>query len=99
SHLLALAQIAEYFDSILSSEQAQSCKPDPGIFAEALRRAGCRPAQALFVGDTIAQDVAGAQQAGLHTALLWHREARPPPDAEPRPDHVIRRIPDLLELV
>jgi 2-haloacid dehalogenase len=99
THLLALAQIAPYFDSILSSEQAQSCKPDPGIFQEALRRAGCRPEEALFVGDTLPQDVAGARQVGLRTVLLWHRDDRPPPDTGPQPDYVIRRIPDLLEIV
>ena len=99
AHLLALAQLAPYFDSVLSSEQARSCKPDAGIFAEALRRAGCRPEEALFVGDTVLQDVAGAQRAGMRAVLLWHRDDRPPPDGDPRPDHVIRRIPDLLEFV
>jgi 2-haloacid dehalogenase len=99
THLLALAQIAPYFDSILSSEQAQSCKPDPAIFQEALRRAGCRPEEALFVGDTLPQDVAGARQVGLRAVLLWHRDDRLPPDTGPQPDYVIRRIPDLLALV
>ncbi len=99
AHLLELAAITPYFDSILSSERAQSCKPDQNIFAAALRRAGCAPEEALFVGDTIAQDIAGANQAGMRSVLLWHREDRDPPDAEPRPHHVIRRIPDLLDLV
>jgi HAD superfamily hydrolase (TIGR01549 family) len=99
AHLLAVAQIAPYFDSILSSEQAQSCKPDTAIFAEALRRAGCAPPEALFVGDTIAQDIAGANQAGLRSVLLWHRSDREPPAGEPQPHHVIRRIPELLELL
>lgn len=99
AHLLDLAAIAPYFDSIISSEQAQSCKPDRSIFEEALRRAGCVAAEALFVGDTLAQDIAGANQVGLQSVLLWHRQDRDPPVAEPRPRHVIRRIPDLLELL
>jgi putative hydrolase of the HAD superfamily len=99
AHLLDLAGIASYFDSILSSEQAQSCKPDPAIFEAALQRAGCTAGEALFVGDTLAQDIAGANQVGLQSVLLWHREDRDPPVHDPRPRHVIRRIPDLLALV
>src|SRR5262249_55631519 len=39
-HLGELAGLGGYFDWLLSSEQATSCKPDSQIFAEALRRAG-----------------------------------------------------------
>jgi 2-haloalkanoic acid dehalogenase type II len=99
THLLALGQLAPYFDSLLSSEAAGSCKPDPAIFHEALRRAGCRPAEALFVGDTIQQDIAGANRVGMRSALIWHRHDREPPDGEPRPTHVIRSIPEILDLV
>src|SRR5262249_20964 len=99
AHLLALASFAEHFDSILSSEYARSCKPDRGIFDEALRRAGCRPEEALFVGDSLAQDVAGANRVGLRSVRLWYRGDRPPPTAGPQPQHVVRRIPEVLELV
>jgi HAD superfamily hydrolase (TIGR01509 family) len=98
-HLLAVSGVEPYFDSILSSEQAGSCKPDRAIFEEALQRAGCRPQEALFVGDTLRQDIAGANDAGMRSVLLWHREDRDPPDGDPRPAHVIRRIPDLLAIV
>jgi len=99
THLMALSELEPYFDSILSSEQAQSCKPDPAIFTEAIRRAGCRPDEALFVGDTLAQDIAGANQAGLRSVLLWHRADREPPVTDPLPHYVIRGIPELLELI
>ena len=98
-HLLEVARIGPCFDSALSSERAGSCKPDPGIFAAALQRAHCKPQEALFVGDTIAQDIAGANRAGMRSVLLWHRDDRDPPTDGPRPHHIIRRIPDLLELV
>jgi len=98
-HLLEIARLEAYFDSTLSSEQARSCKPDRNIFEEALRRAGCEADEALFVGDTLQQDIAGANQVGLRSVLLWHREDKNPPDTEPRPRHVIRRIPDLLALL
>ena len=99
AHLLPLAKLEPYFDSILSSESAVSCKPDPGIFEAALLRASCRPEEALFVGDTLRQDIEGANRVGMRSVLLWHRNDREPPDADPRPHHVIRRIPDVLEIL
>ena len=97
--MLALADVAEHFDSLLSSEYARSCKPHPGIFTEAVRRAGCHPHEALFVGDSLSQDIAGANHAGLRSVLLWHRDDREPPDGEPTPHHIIRQLPELLDLV
>ena len=99
AHLAGMADLTAYFDWLLSSEAAGSCKPDPAIFHEALRRAACRPDEALFVGDTVAQDIAGANQVGMCSVLLWHRDDRDPPADAPRPRHVIRRLPELLELV
>ncbi|MBY0279228.1 HAD family hydrolase [Candidatus Binatia bacterium] len=98
-HLIDRGELREHFDSLLSSEAAGSCKPDPGIFALALARAGCGADEALFVGDSLPADVAGANRAGMRSVLLWHRDdKRPPPDV-PQPRHVIRAIPDLLDLV
>jgi putative hydrolase of the HAD superfamily len=98
-HLGDLAGLDRYFDWLLSSEQAGSCKPHHRIFEQALERAGCEPAEALFVGDSLSQDIAGANRAGLRSVLLWHRADREPPVDGERPRHVIRKIPDVLELV
>ena len=98
-HLLAVAGLRPYFDSLLSSEAAGACKPHPAIFEEALRRAGCAAGEALFVGDTLKQDIAGANAMGMRSVLIWHREDKQPSYAEVRPTHVIRRIPELLDLL
>ncbi|MGE0681173.1 MAG: HAD family hydrolase [Candidatus Binatia bacterium] len=98
-HMLELAQLKPYFDSILSSEAAQSCKPDPSIFQEALRRAGCPPQEALFVGDSLQQDIAGANRVGLRSVLIWSDAERAPTISEHKPQHVIRWIPELLGLI
>jgi 2-haloalkanoic acid dehalogenase type II len=99
AHLIDLAELRPHFDSLLSSEHARSCKPDPSIYEEALRRAGCAADEALFVGDTLLQDIAGANRMGMRSVLLWHREDRDPPAEGVRPRHVIRRIPDVLALL
>ncbi|GIX47549.1 MAG: 2-haloalkanoic acid dehalogenase [Candidatus Tectimicrobiota bacterium] len=99
ARLAELGDLDREVDFLLSSEQARSCKPDEGIFRQALRLAGCAPQEALFVGDSRLQDVAGANRAGLRSVLLWHRQDREPPAGEPRPHHVIRRLPELLALL
>ncbi len=98
-HLIEVAGLRAHFDSLLSSESAGACKPERAIFAEALRRAGCAPEQALFVGDTLAQDIAGANRMGMRSVLIWHRDDRDPPADDVVPHHVIRKIPELLDLV
>ena len=97
-HLLEISGVRPYFDAILSSERAGSCKPDRAIFERALRSAGCEPHEALFVGDSRPADVAGANATGLHSVLIWYRSDRPPPTGAPEPAHVIRSFPELLAL-
>jgi 2-haloalkanoic acid dehalogenase type II len=98
-HLLEVAGVRGDFDAVLSSEQARSCKPAPAIFQQALARAGCAPSEALFVGDSLFHDVAGANELGMTSVLIWHSDEREPPSDGPKPHHVIRRFPELLELV
>ena len=45
-------------------------KPFPRLFGEALASAGCRPEEAVMVGDTVGTDVAGGNAAGLRTLLV-----------------------------
>jgi putative hydrolase of the HAD superfamily len=59
-------------------------KPHAAVFEHALSRLGVRPEHALFVGDTLAADVAGAAALGMTTCqALWFRvddEDEPEPD-------------------
>jgi putative hydrolase of the HAD superfamily len=58
------------FKFLVTSEEMGFEKPDPRIFAEACRRARCKPSQALMVGDNREHDVLGARRAGLRAAWL-----------------------------
>jgi HAD superfamily hydrolase (TIGR01509 family) len=85
-----------------SSEEARSCKPDPGIFQCALSKAGVEPETVLFVGDSPEADVLGGQRAGMTTVLI-HEDDFPPPGAgvgpSAKPDHIIQALPELLPIV
>jgi putative hydrolase of the HAD superfamily len=70
SRVLEGCGLAEHLDGAVSSAEAGSRKPDPGIFGTALELAGCEPAEALHVGDTGEEDVAGARAAGIPALLI-----------------------------
>jgi putative hydrolase of the HAD superfamily len=66
--------IAERVDFAVFSSEVGRRKPDPEIFRRALVALAVEPAQTLFVGDTLATDIAGASAIGLHTCqALWFR--------------------------
>ncbi|MBM3668170.1 MAG: HAD-IA family hydrolase [Actinobacteria bacterium] len=71
--VLEASGLSRHLDGAVSSAETGSRKPDPGIFGSALALAGCAPEQALHVGDTPHEDVAGAEAAGVR-ALLIDRE-------------------------
>lgn len=64
-HQLERLELAESFQTILSSAEAGAEKPDPGIFRLAISRLGVPPSRALHIGDEPA-DWDGARAAGMH---------------------------------
>jgi putative hydrolase of the HAD superfamily len=63
-------RLLSYFSSVTLSSEVGAAKPSPAIFATALQKHGCEPAQAWHLGDSEAEDVAGARGAGLHGILV-----------------------------
>jgi 2-haloalkanoic acid dehalogenase type II len=57
-------------DAVVTSAGTGARKPDPAIFERALELAGCAPEEALHVGDTADEDVAGARAAGIAALLI-----------------------------
>jgi putative hydrolase of the HAD superfamily len=62
-------------DATVTSATAGARKPDPAIFGAALEVAGCSAVEAIHVGDTPEEDLAGAAAAGIR-ALLLNRAGR-----------------------
>lgn len=62
--------VGEYLDGVITSAAAGAAKPDPAIFHCALALAAVPAREALHVGDSLAQDVAGAQAAGVRAVWL-----------------------------
>ncbi len=68
--LAALDRLGLEFDYVVTSEDARSYKPHPGIFQYALARTGWPAEKVLHVGDSLHSDVGGAMRCGLRTAWL-----------------------------
>jgi putative hydrolase of the HAD superfamily len=80
--------------SVFSSEIGVR-KPDPRIFQEALRRLDTGPAETVFVGDRLYDDISGAQAVGMR-AVLTH-QFRQEDDPACAPDAVIDHLDQLSE--
>jgi HAD superfamily hydrolase (TIGR01509 family) len=76
--------VADRLDFAVFSSEVGRRKPDPVIFERALEALGVQAERALFVGDTLATDVAGAAALGMHTCqAVWFRADDDPGAPEP----------------
>jgi putative hydrolase of the HAD superfamily len=78
---LGPAGLLERVDAVVSSGEVGVAKPAPGIFRRALQLAGARPGDAVHVGDSLDNDVAGARGVGLR-AILVRRDGAVPDGVE-----------------
>ena len=85
--------LLELVDAVVSSAVVGAAKPDPAPFRRALELAGAAPGDALHVGDSLENDVAGARAAGVRAVLVDR--------AGPAPAGVdaVRSLGDLASLV
>ncbi len=97
SAMRVLEKHAISFDLVVTREDAPA-KPLPDPLWFACDRLGIPPAEAMMVGD-YKYDVIAGRAAGLRTALLLPAEAPPHNADEARPDHLLRRLDDLLSIL
>lgn len=80
---LSALGLRRHFRVMALSELVDHKKPEPGIFAWALREADCAPEEAVMVGDRIDNDIVPARHAGMWTlwfhAPLEQKGYSPPP--------------------
>jgi len=96
--ILAEHGVAPFFDPILVSEEFGRRKPHPAIFGAALAAVETRAADAVYIGDSVADDVVGARNAGLRA--IWVNAKREPlPAGAPQPDYVIAHLNELPSLL
>jgi len=89
------------FDVVVYAGDLSRRKPFPEPFEAALGTLGVQPGAALYVGDSVEYDVAGAHRAGLHAAWFageteWDAETR---GGVERPAYVLERMDDLPDVL
>lgn len=97
AEVLERVGLAPLVDAVVTSAAVGAGKPAPAIFAHALALAGVRdPAAAtvVHVGDSLAEDVAGARACGI-AAILLARDGDPSP--VPPPDVAVLGSLDELQ--
>ncbi|HLM49596.1 MAG TPA: HAD-IA family hydrolase [Solirubrobacteraceae bacterium] len=93
--VLARIGLAELVDGVMPSARAGADKPHAAIFLRALALAGVPPAEAIHVGDSLREDVAGARAAGVSPVLLARAD---PPPGTPAGVPVIASLGELAAL-
>ncbi|WP_181586467.1 MULTISPECIES: HAD family hydrolase [Paenibacillus] len=93
--------LRKYVDVLACSAEEGVSKPDPELYAVALKQAGCKPEEAVMIGDRIDNDIIPAKKLGMHTIRILQGYGRFQPelaDAE-RPDWTVESLEELLPLL
>ena len=89
--------IAPFLDGVAFSSEIGVRKPRPQIFEHVLSEVGVAPNEAIFVGDRLVDDIAGAQAVGMR-AVLTRQYRKEEPDSI-APDAVIEHITELPDVL
>ena len=85
-------------DAVYTSEMIQKYKPDAGFYQYILRREGCGPEDAVFIGDSLTDDIAGPKRLGI--ATVWvNRSAKPVASDAVKPDYTASSINEIEKLL
>ncbi|WP_274650161.1 YjjG family noncanonical pyrimidine nucleotidase [Paenibacillus humicola] len=86
-----------YFEQLFISDEVGFYKPQPEIFGHALRMLGVERHEALFVGDSLQDDYAGAAGAGIDFCL--YNPLGKPLEPHIRPAYTIGALAELHRIL
>ena len=89
--------LSERIQSLTISGEIGVRKPKVEIFKVACERAGVSPKAALFVGDTVENDIVGANRAGMTSILIDRKsDVLGSKTVDEQPDYSISNLHDVL---
>lgn len=90
--------IARMMDGVAFSSEIGVRKPHTQIFKHVLQQLGVSPSEAIFVGDRIVDDIAGAHGMGMRAVLTQQYRTEEPAE-DIIPDGIIQSITELPALI
>lgn len=88
------SNLTKYFKEIITSEKANSLKPNKEIFEFALNATGADVNESIMIGDNIDADIKGAMNAGLDTVFVNHLNV----ETDVKPTYIIYHLKELEEI-
>lgn len=74
---LSTSKLDQFFETMVTSEEAGVKKPHPEIFEYALNQSGAETCQSLMIGDDYEVDILGAREVGMDQVFFDPGEAFP----------------------
>ncbi|MDQ2049766.1 HAD family hydrolase [Natronolimnohabitans sp. A-GB9] len=91
---LEAVALDDYFETVVCAGYETAAKPAAEPFERALEALEATPDRAVYVGNSLAADVAGARAAGLESVWVPHTEDVPV-RPEPTPTYRLERLSEL----
>jgi len=91
---LSNSKLTEYFEEVITSEKANSLKPNKEIFEFALEITGAKTSESIMIGDNIDADIKGAMNAGLDTIFVNHLNI----ETDVEPTYIVHHLKELEEI-
>lgn len=93
--------LRKYVDVLACSAEEGVSKPDPELYAVALKQAGCEPEEAVMIGDRIDNDIIPARNLGMRTIRIMQGYGRFQPELsdDNRADWTVDSLDQLLPLL
>ncbi len=85
-----------WFEQVVVSAEEGVRKPHREIFVRTLARMGLAPQEALFIGDSLDIDIAGAKGVGMDVAWV-NRGGQAVGSGVPAPDYTLSRLTELRQ--
>ncbi len=89
--------LSERIQSLTISGEIRVRKPKVEIFNVACERAGVSPREAMLIGDTVENDIVGANRAGMTSVFINRKsDVLTPKTVDEQPDYSISNLQDVL---
>lgn len=86
-------------DEVYTSEMLGHYKPSEHFYRAILRLESCTADEAVFIGDSLPDDVVGPKRVGLHTVLVDRAQRHREFSEVERPDHVVSDLSGTIDIL